>query len=55
MELRGGAQQRVWATEDTEQDLGFIYRRMGVEGREGIENVGLRGAQVVEVLIWQWA
>jgi hypothetical protein len=62
MELRGEAKHRVWAyrkaawaIEDTPQDLGLIYRQMGVKGLEGIENIGPKLAQVVEALIRQWA
>ena len=62
MELRGERSQRVWAyrraawaIEDTEQDLGLIYRAMGRKGLESIENVGPKLAQVVEALIRQWA
>jgi DNA repair photolyase len=58
MELRGEPQQRVWAyrkaawaIEDTQQDLGLIYRQMGVKGLEGIENVGPRLAKVVQDLL----
>jgi DNA polymerase/3'-5' exonuclease PolX len=61
MELCGESQQRVWAyrkaawaIEDTPQDLGLIYRQMGVKGLEGIENVSPKLAQVVEALIRQW-
>jgi hypothetical protein len=62
MELRGEGGQRVWAyrkaawaIEDTPQDLGLIYRQMGVKGLGSIENVGPKLAQVVEALIRQWA
>ena len=41
----------AWAIEDTEQDLGLIYRAMGRKGLESIENVGPRLAEVVEGLI----
>jgi DNA repair photolyase len=58
MELRGEPQHRIWAyrkaawaIEDTEQDLGLIYRAMGRKGLESIENVGLRLAEVVEELL----
>ncbi|MBN1656873.1 MAG: hypothetical protein JXA93_00655, partial [Anaerolineae bacterium] len=58
MELDNAANQRVWAyrkaawaIEDTEQDVGLIYRAMGRKGLESIENVGLRMAEVVEGLI----
>ncbi len=62
LELNGEPSRRVWAyrkaawaIEDTPQDLGLIYRQMGVKGLEGIENVGPQLAQVVEALIRQWA
>jgi DNA repair photolyase len=58
MELRGESQQRIWACrkaawaiEDTEQDLGLIYRQMGRKGLESIENVGPRLAGLIEDLI----
>ena len=58
MELRGEAKQRVWAyrkaawaIEDTEQDVGLIYRAMGRKGLERIENVVPRMAEVIEELI----
>jgi DNA repair photolyase len=41
----------AWAIEDTEQDLGLIYRAMGRKGLESIENVGPRLARVVENLL----
>ena len=62
MELNGEPSRRVWAyrkaawaIEDTPQDLGLIYRQMGVKGLESIKNVGPKLAQVVEALIRQWA
>jgi DNA polymerase/3'-5' exonuclease PolX len=62
VELAGEANHRVWAyrkavwaMEDTLQDLGLIYREMGVKGLESIENVGPKLAQVVVALIRQWA
>ena len=62
MELDGEPSRRVWAyrkaawaIEDTPQDVGLIYRQMGVKGLESIENVGPKLAQVVEALIRQWA
>jgi DNA repair photolyase len=62
LELDGAPGQRVWAyrkaawaIEDTEQDLGLIWRAMGRKGLEGMENVGPKLAQVVEALIRQWA
>jgi len=62
MELRGEPGQRVWAyrkaawaIEDTEQDLGLIYRTMGRKGLESIENVGPKLAQAVEGLVIEQA
>jgi DNA repair photolyase len=62
MELENASSQRIWAyrkaawaVEDTEQDLGLIYRAMGRKGLEGIENVGSRLAQVVEDLVREGA
>jgi hypothetical protein len=40
----------AWAIEDTEQDLGLVYRAMGWKGLQSIENVGPRMAEVVEKL-----
>jgi DNA polymerase/3'-5' exonuclease PolX len=58
MELYGEPSRRVWAyrraawaIEETPQDLGLIYRQMGVKGLESIENVGPRLAGVLEDLI----
>ena len=58
MELNGEPNHRVWAyrkaawaIEDTPQDLGLIYRRMGRKGLESIQNVGPRLAEVVEGLL----
>jgi DNA repair photolyase len=58
MELNGEPSRRIWAyrraawaIEDTEQDLGLIYRAMGRKGLESIESVGPKMAQVVEDLL----
>ena len=58
MELDGEPSRRVWAyrkaawaIEDTPQDLGLIYRHMGVKGLESIENVGPSLAGVIEALM----
>jgi DNA polymerase/3'-5' exonuclease PolX len=58
MELRGEPNHRTWAyrraawaIEDTEEDLGLLYRAMGRKGLESIEHVGPRLAEVVELLI----
>jgi hypothetical protein len=55
MELNGEPSHRLWAyrkaawaIEDTPQDLGLIYRQMGVKGLESIQNVGPRLAKVIE-------
>jgi DNA polymerase/3'-5' exonuclease PolX len=57
MELRGEPQPRIWAyrkaawaIEDTEQDIGLLYRAMGRRGLESIENVGPRMGGVIEDL-----
>jgi DNA polymerase/3'-5' exonuclease PolX len=62
MELNSEPSRRVWAyrkaawaSEDTPQDLGLIYRQMGVKGLESIENVGPRLATVIEPLLQEWA
>jgi len=44
----------AWAIEDLEQDIGLLYRQMGREGLENIENVGPRLAEVIEDLISEW-
>jgi hypothetical protein len=61
MELAGEPAHRVWAyrkaawaIEDTPQDLGSIYRTMGLKGLESIENMGPRLAGVVEDLIQEF-
>ena len=58
MELDGAPDRRVWAyrkaawaIEDLEQDVGLVYRRMGLKGLESIPNVGSQLARVVERLI----
>jgi DNA polymerase/3'-5' exonuclease PolX len=45
----------AWAIEDTPQDLGLIYRQMGLKGLQSIENVGSHLAGTVEGLIKEWA
>jgi hypothetical protein len=61
MELEGQPNHRLWAyrkaawaIEDTHQDLGLIYRRMGLGGLQSIENVGPSLARVVEGLLQPW-
>ena len=58
MELSGESSQRIWAyrkaawsIEDLEQDIGLIYRMMGVKGLQAIPGVGQSLAKVVEDLI----
>ena len=43
-----------WVIEDTKQDLGLIYRAMGLKDLESIENMGPRLAGVVEDLIQEF-
>ena len=61
MELNDEPKHRVWAyrraawaIEDTPQDLGLIYRQMGLKGLESIQNVGPKMALVVESLLKAW-
>jgi hypothetical protein len=58
MEITGGSSQKIWAyrkaswaIEDLEQDVGLVYRTMGLKGLQSIENVGPRLARVVEELL----
>lgn len=58
MELKDEPGQRMWAyrkaawaIEDLEQDVGQVYRLMGLKGLESIPNVGPRLARVVERLL----
>lgn len=58
MELNGEANYRVWAyrkaawaIDDLEQDVGLIYRQMGLKGLSSIQNVGPSIAREVERLI----
>jgi DNA repair photolyase len=60
MEVNGQPRRRIWAyrraawaIEDTEQDIGLIYRVMGRKGLERIQNVGPRLATVIETMIQQ--
>ena len=68
VELGGEPKQQVWtcrkaawAIEDLpallvrpgEQDVGLIYRQMGRNGLESIENVGPRLGQVIKDLLQQ--
>ena len=58
MDLDGEASQRVWAhrkaawaIEDLEQEVGLVYRTMGLRGLESIEGIGPSMARVVEGLL----
>jgi DNA repair photolyase len=58
LELEGAPAQRIWAyrkaawaIEDVEQDVGLVYRTMGLRGLRSIENVGPSMAHTVERLI----
>jgi DNA repair photolyase len=60
MELNNEASHRLWAyrkaawaIEDLEQDVGLVYRRMGVKGLTSIENVGPRIAREVERILFE--
>ena len=41
----------AWAVEDLEQDIGLVYRSMGVKGLESIPNINLGLAKEIEVLL----
>jgi DNA repair photolyase len=45
----------AWAVEDLEQDIGLVYRSMGLKGLQSIENVGVRMGVVIEKLIQEFA
>jgi hypothetical protein len=58
MDLDGEASHRVWAhrkaawaIEDLEQEVGLVYRTMGLRGLESIEGIGRSMARVVEGLL----
>jgi DNA repair photolyase len=58
MELEQVPDQRMWtyrkaawSIEDTQQDIGLIYRRMGRKGLESIQHVGPTFARQLETLI----
>jgi DNA repair photolyase len=58
MDLDGEASHRVWAhrkaawaIEDLEQEVGLVYRTMGLRGLESIEGIGRAMARVVEGLL----
>lgn len=60
MELNGESSYRIWAyrkaawaIEDLEQDIGLIYRNMGLKGLQSIPNVGPSLAHTVEGLLTQ--
>lgn len=61
MELDNAPGQRVWAyrkaawaIEDLEQDIGLVYRTMGLKGLQAIPNVGPSLAREVERLLEAW-
>src|SRR4030042_1331043 len=41
----------AWAVEDLEQDIGLVYRGMGLKGLEGIPNVNAQMVSEIELLI----
>ena len=55
MELEGQPGHRIWAQrkaawaiEDLEQNIGLVYRRMGLKGLQTIPGVGPALARVIE-------
>jgi DNA polymerase/3'-5' exonuclease PolX len=58
LELEGQPEYKIWsyrkaawAIEDLEQDIGLVYRTMGIKGLESIPNVGSSLGRVVEGLL----
>jgi DNA repair photolyase len=58
LELDGAPEARqwvyrkaAWAVEDLEQDIGLVYRTMGLKGLGSISNVGVAMAGVIEGMI----
>lgn len=45
----------AWAIEDVEQDIGLVYRTMGLRGLQSIENIGEKMGVVVEQLIHEFS
>jgi hypothetical protein len=41
----------AWAVEDTEQDVGLVYRTMGLRGLESIRDVGPEMAEEIERML----
>jgi DNA polymerase/3'-5' exonuclease PolX len=41
----------AWAVEDTEQDIGLVYRTMGLRGLQSIRDVGPELAREIERLL----
>jgi DNA polymerase/3'-5' exonuclease PolX len=41
----------AWAVEDLEQDIGLVYRSMGLKGLESIPNVKPQLAKEIEVVL----
>ena len=41
----------AWAVEDTEQDIGLVYRTMGLHGLQSIRDVGPEMAGEIERLL----
>lgn len=41
----------AWAIEDLEQDIGLVYRTLGLKGLQSIENVGVKMGILIEKLI----
>ncbi len=61
MELNDESPQRIWACrkaawaiEDLEQDIGLVYRTMGLKGLQSIQNVGPVLAREIERWLAAW-
>jgi len=62
MELNGESNHRIWAyrkaawaVEDLEQDIGLIYRNMGLKGLQSIPNIGASLGKAVERMLTEIA
>jgi hypothetical protein len=49
--LQWEVRKAAWAVEDLEQDIGLVYRTLGLKGLQSIENVGVKMGAAIEKLI----
>jgi len=49
--LQWEVRKAAWAVEDLEQDIGLVYRTLGLKGLQSIENVGVKMGTALEKLI----